>query len=187
MKRAGLELEGGGFHPGFRCYGVFIGSDEYVRSMLKREGERLCSEIDKMMHLLRDDCQAAWVILSTAMAHQLDYSLTLQYPTDVLECAKMVDARIWAALEQLAGQPTIARGEEGGRAACVLDLARVPSLQGRSYQRLLAAQPVKLGGLGIRSLWRPAHLPSSAAWSRLCPSWWLASTVNSPLHPACKR
>ena len=152
MKRAGLESDGGGFHPGFRCYGVFIGSDEYVRSMLKQEGERLCSEIDKMMHLLRDDCQAAWVILSTAMAHQLDYSLTLQYPTDVLECAQMLDARIWAALEQLAGQATIARGVEGGQAACVLDLARVPSLQGRSYQRLLAAQPVKLGGLGIRSL-----------------------------------
>ena len=103
------------------------------------------------MHLLRDDCQAAWVILSTAMAHQLDYSLTLQYPSDVLECAEMVDARIWSALEQLSGQLQIPR-REGGGIECVLDLARVPSLSGRSYQCLLAAQPVKLGGLGLRSL-----------------------------------
>jgi hypothetical protein len=105
-----------------------------------------------VMHLLRADSQAAWVILSTAMAHQLDYSLTLQYPSDMLACATAVDARLWAALEQLAAQPCIPRGEEGMGVECVLDLAAVPSLQGRSYQSILVAQPVKLGGLGIRSL-----------------------------------
>ena len=40
-------------------------------------------------------------------------SLALQYPSDSLESAEMVDARVWKALEQLAGQPHIARGEEG--------------------------------------------------------------------------
>ena len=29
--------------------------------------------------------------MSTAMAHQLDYNLTLQYPGDMLESANMVD------------------------------------------------------------------------------------------------
>ena len=81
--------------------------------MLEEEGKRICKEIDKMMHLLRADSHAAWVILSTAMAHQLDYSLTLQYPSDMEECASMVDASIWTALEQLAGQPHIAKREEG--------------------------------------------------------------------------
>ena len=58
------------------------------------EATRICQEIDKMMHLLHRDSQAAWVILSTAMAHQLDYSLSLQYPTDMLECATRLDARL---------------------------------------------------------------------------------------------
>ncbi len=112
----------------------------------------LCNQVDKVMHLLRQDNQAAWVLLSTAMAHQLDYNLTLQYPSDVLACATAVDARLWAALEQVAGQPRIPQGEEGAGVECVLDLSAVPSLQGRSFQRLLVSQPVKLGGLGLRSL-----------------------------------
>ena len=55
-------------------------------------------------------------------------------------------------MEQLARQPCIPRGEEGAGVECVLDLSRVPSLHGRSYQRLMVAQPVKLGGTGLRSL-----------------------------------
>ena len=144
MERAGVEAEeGGDWLPGFRCYGVFIGSDRYVQHMLLEEGKRICKEIDQVMRLLRADTQAAWVILSTAMAHQLDYSLTLQYPSDMLECATMVDARLWTALEQLAGQTRIPRGEEGAGVECVMDLQMVPNLWGRSYQCLLASQPVK--------------------------------------------
>ena len=104
------------------------------------------------MHLLRHDSQAAWILLSTAMAHQLDYSLTLQYPSDMLECATTVDRRLWAALEQVASQPRIPRGEEGLGVECVVDLPGIGSLQGRSYQHFLIAQPIKLGGLGLRSL-----------------------------------
>ena len=149
MKRAGVQAEEGGpWLPGFRCYGVFIGCTAYVKHMLKQEALRICKEIDQVVHLLRADNQAAWIILSSAMAHQLDYSLTLQYPSDVLECAATVDAAIWGALEKLAGQPQIARREGGAG----VDLGRIPGLEGRSYQCLLAAQPVKLGGLGLRSL-----------------------------------
>jgi len=63
-----------------------------------------------------------------------------------------MDAKLWEMLEHLAGQPRIPQGEEGMGVECVLELPGVPSLQGRSYQRLLAAQPVKLGGLGRREL-----------------------------------
>ena len=86
MEQAGIRAEEGGpWLSGFRCYGVYIGSDAYVRHMLKKEAERICGEIDQVMHLLRKDSHAAWILLSTAMAHQLDYSLTLQYPSDMLE------------------------------------------------------------------------------------------------------
>ena len=49
-----------------------------------------------MMHLLRNDSQAAWVILSTAMAHQLDYILTLRYPSDMLEWM-YASGRLWSS------------------------------------------------------------------------------------------
>ena len=84
--------------PGFTCYGVEIGSDAFVKHSLRARVQEVIDQVDKVMHLLRDDPQAAWVLLSTAHAHQLDYSLTLQYPSDMLEGAEMLDARLWAAL-----------------------------------------------------------------------------------------
>ena len=108
MERAGIWDENGVWRPGLRCYGFFLGSPEYVRHKLRGEAERICTEIDKVMHLLRNDLQSAWAILSSALAHQLDYSLSLQYPSDSLECAQIVDGRIWSAMEQLADQPHIA-------------------------------------------------------------------------------
>ena len=100
------------------------------------------------MELLTEDEQAAWTILSTAVAHQLDFSLNLQFPTDILERAAAFEARIWRALEQLAGQDLIPRGEEGLGVECVGDVREVPELQGHSYQHLLVPLPVMLGGCG---------------------------------------
>ena len=186
MKRAGIEEEGGTWLPGFRCYGVYIGSDRYVRNMLAKEATRICQEIDKVMHLLRKDSQAAWIILSSAMAHQLDYSLTLQYPSDMLECATRVDARLWAALEQLAGQHRIPRGEEGGEVECVLDLSMVPSLNGCSYQRLLAGQPVKLGGLGLRSLVETRYPAFIGGLEQAIPYLVASDQCEAPLAPSLR-
>ena len=93
MPRAGLEVEGQ-WQPGFTCYGVEIGSQAYVRHRLSVRVEELVSQVDKVNHLLREDAQAAWVLLSTALAHQLDYSLTLQYSSDMLECARVLDTRL---------------------------------------------------------------------------------------------
>ena len=151
MPLAGLEVEGV-WRPGFTCYGVEIGCQAYVRHSLGEKVEVLVGQVDKVMHLLREDAQAAWVLLSSALAHQLDYSLMLQYPSDMLEGARALDARLWAAVEQVSGQPHIAREEEGGGVECVLELPGIPDLDGRSFQHLLVPQPVKLGGCGLRSL-----------------------------------
>ena len=96
----------------------------------------------------------------------------------------MVDARVWAALEQLAGQPHIARGEEGAGVECVLDLARVPSLSGRSYQRFLVAQPVKLGGLGIRSLVETRHPAFLGGLEQALPFMVSGELCELPLAPS---
>ena len=102
MERAGIWDENGVRRPGLRCYGFFLGSPEYVRHKLRGEADRICTEIDKVMHLLRNDLQSAWAILSSALAHQLDYSLSLQYPSDSLECAQ-ITATSNAVLAFLAG------------------------------------------------------------------------------------
>ena len=84
MERAGGQVERGLWMSGFQCYGVFIGSDAYDQHMLGQVISKVCKEV---MHLLRNDIQAAWVILFTAMSHQLEYSLTFQNPSNVLKCA----------------------------------------------------------------------------------------------------
>ena len=156
MPLAGVKVEAQ-WLPGFTCYGVEIGLDAYIRHRLGERGEELIGEVDRVMHLLRDDTQPAWVLLSTALSHQLDYSLTLQYPSDMLEVATSLDTRLWAALEQVSGQSHIPRVEERGGVECVLALPGVPQLEGRSFQHLLVPQPVKLGGCGLRSLVEMRH------------------------------
>ena len=114
--------------------------------------KQLCDDADKTMTLLKDDHQTAWVMLSRSLSQQMDYLLTMQYPSDTLEAASLMDSRIWAALGRLAEQSHIPREEEGLGVECVPLVPGVPSLEGRSFQRWLVQQPVKLGGLGLRSL-----------------------------------
>ena len=151
MPRAGVVVEEQ-WLAGFMCYGVAIGSPEYVEYILGEKVEELRGDVDKVMALLEDHHHAAWVLLSTSFSQQLDYLLTLQYPSDMEGPARNMEAKLWEVLEHLAGQPRIPQGEEGLGTECVLDLPGVESLQGRSYQRLIAAQPIKLGGLGRREL-----------------------------------
>ena len=154
MDRAGLQV-GDRWLPGFRAYGVFIGSKEYVKFSLMEKVAGLGGlreEVDKVMEVLKEDSQAAWVLLSTSLSQQLDYSLSLQYPSDMLEAAAAMDQRLWEALQQVSGQSHIPRGEEGLGIECVVQVPGVPGLEGRSYQSWVAAQPVNLGGLGLRSL-----------------------------------
>ena len=145
-------MVGGQWEAGFMCYGIAIGTKRYVQSRLQGKVEKLSGDIDQVMDLLQDNIQAAWTLLSCSLSSQLDYMLSLQYPSAILEAAAGTDARIWADLEQLAGQARIPRGEEGLGFECVPQVPGVPGLQGRSFQRWITSQPVKLGGLGLRSL-----------------------------------
>ena len=82
MPRAGVEV-GEQWLAGFQCYGVAIGSAEYVEYVLGEKVEDLRNDVDKVMDLLEEHHHAAWVLLSTSFSQQLDYLLTLQYPTDM--------------------------------------------------------------------------------------------------------
>ena len=150
MPRAGLRVAEE-WLPGFQCYGVAIGSLGYVHHVLGEKVAELSQDVDRVMELLKADNQSAWVLLSTSFAQQLDYLLTLQYPSDMRWAAGAMDAKLWEVLERLAGQERIPQGDEGMGVECLLQ--QLPgALEGRSYQRLISSQPIKLGGLGRREL-----------------------------------
>ena len=67
---------------------------------------------------------------------------------------------------------------------CILNFARVPSLSGRSYQRLLVAQPVKLGGLGIRSLVETRHPAFLGGLEQALPFMVAGELCELPLAPS---
>ena len=91
--RAGLMVEGE-WAPGFMCYGVAIGYPAFVRSQLSKKQTELISDIDKVTDLLKEDGKNSWVLLSASLSSQLDYLLTLHYPSDALQIAADVDGRI---------------------------------------------------------------------------------------------
>ena len=67
---------------------------------------------------------------------------------------------------------------------CVLSLPMVPSLNGRSYQCMLAGQLVKLGGLGLRSLVETRYPAFMGALEQSVPFLVASDQCESPLAPS---
>ena len=67
MPLAGVKV-GEQWLPGFTCYGVEIESDAFVKHSLRARVQDVIDQMDKVMHLLRDNPQAAW---SSSQQHTL--------------------------------------------------------------------------------------------------------------------
>ena len=80
-----------------------------------------------------------------------DWHLTLCYPSDISAAAAELDSVLWNMLEY-ATKLHIPKGEEGLGVECSLQAPGIAYLQGRSFQHSLVRQPVKQGGLGLRSM-----------------------------------
>ena len=171
------------WHPGFTCYGVEIGSPGFVKHMLRQRLMRLEGEIDNIMSLLKNDKQAAWVVLSSSLAHTLDYTLTLQYPSDVLEAAAQLDAKLWISLEQLAGQPRIPRGDEGLGFECIVARETgVAALAGKSYQSLSSWV-----AWGCAPMLNPDWQPLLVELKWHCHTWWKATMEKKSSAPSWQK
>ena len=149
MKRAGKDLEEG-FAPGFVCYGIPVGSKEYVSHMLKEKAEEVASEVEEISDILGQDSQAMWVVLHRSLAHKMDYHLSLCYPSDILTIAAHLDSVFWSMLERAAGQQ-IPRSDSGLGYECMLNVP-VDTMAESSFQELFMRSPIKLRGFGLRSL-----------------------------------
>ena len=98
----------------------------------------------------KEDSQAIWSILKCSLAQKLDWHLSLSYPSDIHVPAMEMDTILWDLLQHCT-RLHIPKGDEGLGVECVPHLPGMTSLQGRSFQQWLVHQPVKLGGLGLRS------------------------------------
>ena len=118
LKRAGTMIEGV-FEPGFDCYGVGIGSPNFVSQYLEKKVDEIEELVNKTCQLLEGDLQAKWTLLTASVTHKFGYSLSLQYPSDIRRAAGRLDDIIWGMLQSATGL-VIPRREDGRGFTCVL-------------------------------------------------------------------
>lgn len=148
LVQAGIRVDGS-WEPGFICYGVPIGSENYVVKMLSNKMDELEQQAEQIQTVLQNEKQALWAVLRSSFSHKLDYWLTLCYPSQVKGAAERMDALQNRILDSLVGTsiPMEALNNEWAISLPVSDAI----LQKRSYQHWVVRQPIKMGGLGIRS------------------------------------
>ena len=150
----GIPLAGalvnGQWENGLVCYGVPIGSGAYVRHQLSLKVREVARKTLRARQVLASERQTLWTILRQSFQQQLDWWLTLVYPSLMVEAAREMDNIIWAALETVASS-SIPRGDQGLGWDCPL-LAPVDPWQGMSYQEMKVRLPARSGGLGLASM-----------------------------------
>ena len=137
------------FQPGFLCYGVPIGTDKYVSTMLDLQLDEMEGEIHKMQEVLEPSRQSMWALLRSSICQRLDFWLTMVYPSQMEKCAERMDNLIINAIQKLLGSQ-IPLKEEGQNWNCPVQVP-IEDLKGQSFQNWILRLPIKLGGLGIRS------------------------------------
>ena len=145
---AGAEVAGR-FEPGMVVYGVPVGTNSYVQSMMDIKVEEVARKAAKACEVLAEERQALWTTLRLSIQQQLDYWLMLVHPSQMERAAVRMDEIIWDVLEKVIGAH-IPRGEEGLGYESSLNIP-CENLRGHSFQSWVAFMPIRLGGLGLRS------------------------------------
>ena len=140
----------GEFLSGYLCYGIPVGIPAYVRHQLSVKVQEVGRELGEIVRVLEGEGQSIWTIARASTAMKLDYHLALCYPTDMEEASRQMDDILWSMVEKAAGV-SIPRVEEGRGVECC-PLLPVDRLQYRSYQDWMMRMPVRLGGMGLRSV-----------------------------------
>ena len=106
--------------------------------------------MEQIVKVLDGEGQAIWAIARSSTAMKLDYHLSLCYPSDMEVAAREMDNRLWFMLQKAAGF-SIPRVDEGRGVECCPS-PPIRRWNGRSYQDLMVRTPVRLGGMGYRSV-----------------------------------
>ena len=140
----------GHFQPGFMCYGIPIGTPGYVKHQLSLKVQEVAREVQEIVKVLEGEGQAMWTIARSSTATKLDYQLSLRYPSDIREAAIDMDNLLSSMLNSAAGLNVPMVNEGRGVEHC--PDPGISRLAGKSYQNWMIRTPVRLGGMGLRSV-----------------------------------
>ena len=131
-------------------YGIPVGYGRYVKHHLSLKVKEVAREVEQILEVLQDEGQAIWTVARSSTIMKLDYHLALCYPTDMVEAAKEMDRLLKRLLECASGL-SIPNGDEGRGVECCPQTT-VTRLHDKSYQDFMVRMPVRLGGMGLRSM-----------------------------------
>ena len=158
-----------------------MGEKEYVAAVLNEKVDQIVSEARTALERLQQHRQAAWVALKCSIWSRFEYWASLCYPSDSIPVAQALDNHLWRLLEEVCGFSILHQGLRGADTGESTISSPEGLREGWSFAAWVARQPVKLGGMGLRSLGelcRPAFLGAmEQALPRLhrgtCPHcWW---------------
>ena len=149
VELAGKEVDGV-FEVGFDCYGVPMGTNNYVTSELMVLAREIAEDAKKTRELLATNKQALWSTLRLSTVQRFQFLCQHVHPSLCEPVAAWLDNELWKELEETVGFdiPQDDRGHEGDVAITV----PVAGLSGKSFQYWAVRQPIKLHGWGFRSL-----------------------------------
>ena len=178
--KAGVEVQDQ-FQQGFLCYGVPIGSEPYVTSMLDSKIDELEGEVEKICQTLDTSRQSMWAMLVSSTCQKLDYWLTLVYPSQMKEAASRMDKLVLRVVQKILGSEIPLRGGQEDWNTSIND--PIESLKDRSFQEWVLRLPVRLGGLGIRSTLETRHAAFIGGVEQALPHFTNREGVCDQLNP----
>ena len=131
----------GNLNPGFLCYGVPIGTDQYVEYMLDCKIEEIARDLRKIEETLTEHRQAMWNVIRSSISQKLDYWLTLVYPSQMLKAATRMDALLKGAVENLIGIEIPMDGSGGLGYESPIHIPVMASMVHGSQHLLVASPP----------------------------------------------
>ena len=154
LQLAGQEV-GGVFRRGFLFWGVRVGEEEYVKAVLEKKVRQIVEEaepsLDKLHHHRQAAWAWAWAALKRSVWPRFEYWASHCYPSDYIPVARELDKQLWQLLEGVCGTsiPQVtSRATSSWDCKLPVD---VPGREDLTFAAWVVRQPVKLGGLGLRS------------------------------------
>ena len=109
----------------------------------------MATEVSAIIKVLKGEGQAIWTISRSSTAMKLYYCLSLCYPYDMNEAKKEID-HLLLSMVQKAFKITIPMNEEDETVCPKPGVNRL--LRKSSYQNWMLRSPLRLGGMGLRSI-----------------------------------
>ena len=76
---------------GFICYGFPVGSNSFVKAKMMEKVEEVASKIRRALQVPVGERQRLWTVLRQSFNQQLDWWLTLVYPSLIHDAARRMD------------------------------------------------------------------------------------------------